>query len=121
MEAGTKLSIIVAIPYKTFKEKIRATKENEKKYSITDLGGVLYMERKIGKRIRVKCVEGFRLYDNKGERIIANVDAGQYIAKLFKETEEYFAKDSEGREFLVGQININGNLELEEGFELLKD
>lgn len=39
---------ILGIPYKNFKEKIRLTKEYKNKYFITDLGGVLYMERKGG-------------------------------------------------------------------------
>jgi len=37
---------IIAIPYKTFKQKIRITKEYSKRYKIEDLGGILYMERK---------------------------------------------------------------------------
>lgn len=43
---GIKGVKIVALPYKTFKERIRLTKQYEKKYKIEDLGGVLYMERK---------------------------------------------------------------------------
>lgn len=37
---------IIAIPYKTFKQRIRVTKEYERRYKIEDLGGVLYMERR---------------------------------------------------------------------------
>lgn len=39
---------ILGIPYSTFKEKIKLTKKYLKKYNITDLGGVLYMEKKGG-------------------------------------------------------------------------
>ena len=35
---------IIAISYKTFKEKIKLTKEYSRNYYIEDLGGVLYME-----------------------------------------------------------------------------
>lgn len=37
---------IIAIPYNTFKQRIRVTKEYERRYKIEDLGGVLYMERR---------------------------------------------------------------------------
>ncbi|MCT8978294.1 flavoprotein [Clostridium sp. CX1] len=37
---------VIAIPYKSFKEKIRLTKRYTKYYFIEDLGGVLYMERR---------------------------------------------------------------------------
>lgn len=37
---------IIAIPYKTFKEKIKLTKEYSRNYYIEDLNGVLYMESK---------------------------------------------------------------------------
>lgn len=36
----------IAIPYKNFKQKIRLTKKYIKLYTIEDLGGVLYMERR---------------------------------------------------------------------------
>lgn len=41
----------IAIPYKSFKHKIKLTKKYIKLYTIEDLGGVLYMERRdnIGK------------------------------------------------------------------------
>ncbi|EDS77343.1 hypothetical protein CBC_A0793 [Clostridium botulinum C str. Eklund] len=37
---------VIAIPYRTFKEKIKLTKRFRNGYRIQDLGGVLYMERK---------------------------------------------------------------------------
>lgn len=37
---------IIVIPYKSFKQKIRLTKEYSTRYKIQDLGGVLYMERR---------------------------------------------------------------------------
>lgn len=40
---------IIALPYKTFKERIRLTKKHLKNYKIEDLGGVLYLERRIRK------------------------------------------------------------------------
>lgn len=38
---------IIALPYRSFKERIRITKRYERRYKITDLGGLLYMERKM--------------------------------------------------------------------------
>jgi len=46
VEGNIKMVKVVAIPYRTFKERIRITKQYEKKYNIVDLGRVLYMERK---------------------------------------------------------------------------
>ncbi|MCY6958887.1 hypothetical protein [Clostridium brassicae] len=71
--------------------------------------------------IKVKCIEGFKLYTNGGKELFADVESGEYVANLFKRTEEYFAKDFQGREFLVGEIDINGELVLKEGFELIKN
>ena len=73
------------------------------------------------KNIRVKCNDGFKVYDNHGERIIAYVKVGEYDAKLYEKTGEYFAKDSQRREFLVGEINIDKNLVLEPEFELIEE
>lgn len=38
--------IAMALPYRSFKERIRLTKKYIKLYTIEDLGGVLYMERR---------------------------------------------------------------------------
>lgn len=70
--------------------------------------------------IKVKCIEGFKLYTNGGKKLLADVEIGEYIANLFKRTGEYFAKDFEEREFLVGEIDINGEIVLKEGFEFIK-
>lgn len=39
-------SNVIAIPYKTFKQKIRLTKKYLKEYNIQDLGGILYMQKR---------------------------------------------------------------------------
>ncbi|MCD3321141.1 hypothetical protein G8V07_12560 [Clostridium botulinum D/C] len=69
--------------------------------------------------IKVKCLEEFTLYNNGGKNLIADVRVGDYIAKLYKETEEYFSKDSKGREFLVGQMEDDNKIVLEQGFKLV--
>lgn len=38
--------LILAIPYKNFRHKIRLTKRYLENYKIEDLGGVLYMEKR---------------------------------------------------------------------------
>jgi hypothetical protein len=70
--------------------------------------------------IRVKCLESFTLWGNHKTELLAEVEEKEYDAQLFEETEEYFAKDSDGREFLVGEINIDRKLILQDGFELIK-
>ncbi|WP_231159274.1 DUF7448 domain-containing protein [Clostridium botulinum] len=77
-------------------------------------------EEELPKSIRVKCLEEFKLYNNKDKNLIADVKVGEYTANLLEETEEYFAKDCEGREFLVGEIDYYDNaIILEEGFKVV--
>lgn len=70
-------------------------------------------------KITVRCKRGFRTY--RGGKVTADVEKDEiYEAKLYKPTEEYFAKDSKGREFLVGEISFDErNVILEEEFEFL--
>lgn len=37
---------IIAIPYRTFKQRIQLTKKYLKEYTVEDLGGVLYMKKR---------------------------------------------------------------------------
>lgn len=70
-------------------------------------------------KITVRCKRGFRTY--RSGKVTADVEKDEiYEAKLYEPTEEYFAKDSKGREFLVGEISFDErNLILEEEFEFL--
>jgi len=70
--------------------------------------------------IKVKCKDEFELWGNGKTKLLAEVKEGEYEAQLYEETEEYFAKDSEGREFLVGEIDNNNKLVLGKDFELIK-
>jgi len=72
------------------------------------------------KSIRVRCVEEFELWGNCKTKLLAEVEKKEYEAQLYEETEEYFAKDLKGREFLVGEINSNGKLVIGQDFELIK-
>ena len=82
----------------------------------------------IKKSIKVKCTDGFRLHTNNGKAtLLAEVEEDrEYIAYLHEETQEYFANDQEGREFLVGEIRWNKELKrnelvLIEELELVED
>ncbi|EOU1877951.1 hypothetical protein F6J56_05775 [Clostridium perfringens] len=70
-------------------------------------------------KITVRCKRGFRTY--RSGKVTADVEKDEiYEAKLYEPTEEYFAKDSKGREFLVGEISFDErNVILEEEFEFL--
>ena len=70
--------------------------------------------------IRVKCIEGFTLHNYNFTKLLAEVEKKEYDAQLYIETEEYFAKDLKGREFLVGEINIDRKLVLGQDFKLIK-
>ena len=83
---------------------------------------------KIKKTIKVKCTDGFRQYTNDGKAtLLAEVEEDkEYVAYLHEETQEYFAHDQEGREFLAGEIRWNkeskrDELVLIEGLELVED
>lgn len=68
--------------------------------------------------IKVKSTEGYTIYNNDSNKTISAVieENKEYNAKIYKPTLEYFAYDLKGREFLVGEINSDGELVLEEGF-----
>lgn len=70
------------------------------------------------KIINVECMDEFTLMNHDETDVLAEVEKGEYVAELYGETEEYFAKDSKGRDFLVGEINADERLILEEGFKL---
>ena len=65
-------------------------------------------------KIIIKVIDEFWEYDNK-DNLVAHVTEGEYEAELHKESGEYFSKDSEGRKFYVGELDILGQLELENG------
>jgi hypothetical protein len=70
--------------------------------------------------IRVRCVEEFELWGEGKTKLLAEVEKKEYDAQLYIETEEYFAKDSKGREFFVGEINNDGKLVLGQDFKLIE-
>lgn len=77
----------------------------------------------MGNIINVRSSEGYIIYNNDDRRTVSAIveENKVYEAKLYKLTEEYFAYDSEDREFLVGEIDINGKLVLRENFELINE
>ena len=80
----------------------------------------------INKTIKVKCISGFKEENMDQTELLAEVFENEvYEAELYEETDEYFAKDSEGREFLVGEIKIdssgNPKIKLSNEFELIEN
>lgn len=83
----------------------------------------------IKNKIKVKCIQGFTEYNDKNTEeleVLAEVFEGnEYEAELYTKTDEYFARDHEGREFLVGELKINylskPNIELGKEFELIEE
>jgi len=67
--------------------------------------------------IKVKAKEGFVLR-NKKEKILAEIKEGEIFKAKLHDSDEYFAKDKQGREFCVGELDFNGILKLDECFEL---
>ena len=84
---------------------------------------------KFRKKIRVKCKEEHSICEVHNGKLkeIAVVDEGEeYVAVLNEETEEYFARDLEGREFMVGEIRFDKDLKMDklvlsEEFELVEE
>ena len=84
---------------------------------------------KIKKTIKVKCKESCTMCEFRDDQLkeIAFIEEDkEYVAHLHEETQEYFAHDQEGREFLVGEIRWNketkrDELVLIEGLELVEE
>lgn len=75
------------------------------------------------KIIRVRCIQSFVEKNIEQTEVLAEVFEGnEYEAELYKETNEYFAKDYEGREFLVGELDCLGSqgIKLGNEFELIE-
>jgi hypothetical protein len=74
------------------------------------------------KKILIKAVKGFYVMNCDKSSVVAMVEADAiYEVYLDNESEEYFSKDKNGREFYVGELDFNGKLILEDGFvELTK-
>lgn len=80
----------------------------------------------IKNKIKVKCIQEFTDYNTKQTEVLAEVFEGnEYEAELYSKTDEYFARDHEGREFLVGELKINSlgkpKIELGKEFELIEE
>lgn len=73
------------------------------------------------KIIKVRVLEDAKEFDDLDE-IIAEVKKGEILeANLHEETEEYFAEDSQGREWYEGELDVLGNLKLSYGLELIEN
>lgn len=70
------------------------------------------------KQIVVKCKDEFVEYCQ-GKVSCEAKEGEEFVATLHEEAREYFAKDSKGREMFVGDLDENGELVLEESFELV--
>lgn len=80
----------------------------------------------IKNKIKVKCIQEFTELNTKQTEVLAEVFEGnEYEAEQYIETGEYFARDHEGREFLVGKLKINSlgkpEIKLGKEFELIEE
>lgn len=73
-----------------------------------------------GSKIKVRAIMDFEVYNHDETELLCKVKSGEeFIAKLSDDSDEYFAKDSEGREVFVGELDVEGNLSLIDEFELI--
>ncbi|KAA8747129.1 hypothetical protein [Paenibacillus sp. UASWS1643] len=73
------------------------------------------------KQIKVVCVQPFRVF-NQSNELIGEVNySEELVANLYEGSEEYFAADVNGRKVYVGCLDMNGELELEDCFELVEE
>lgn len=86
----------------------------------------MFLCRKLGlkeekklKRIRVRCLNGFKTY-KRNIFYAEAVEGKEYTAILYEETGEYFTKDDKGHEIMVGELLFDETLKLDEDFELIK-
>ncbi|HIV96620.1 MAG TPA: hypothetical protein H9745_03440 [Candidatus Agathobaculum stercoravium] len=76
------------------------------------------MMNTISETILVKSKKAFTIYRLSGEALAEVLEGKLYVGVLNRETDEYFAKDGQGREFLVGELDKLDELKLEPEFEL---
>jgi hypothetical protein len=76
------------------------------------------MKNELLTQIEVECMEGYDIVSQDGKQIFAVVDEGIYTGILNEESREYFAKDRQGNDFLIGELDVDDNLRLEDGFRL---
>lgn len=70
------------------------------------------------KKIRVRCINGFKI-SKRNIKYAEVIENKEYIAVLCEESGEFFAKDDKGHKFFVGELDIEGNLELDKDFMLI--
>lgn len=86
-----------------------------------DLPNIYKIEGRIPQKIRVRAIEEFDLYRNNNKTVLAEIQKNEeFIADLYQMTDEYFARDSQERRFLVGEINNDGDLVLIDYFKLVR-
>lgn len=72
------------------------------------------------KLIKVRAIEGFQMFNHDETVLEVEVDEDDELeAELYEETEEYFAKDKRGREVYVGELDVSGQLQLDDCFILI--
>lgn len=69
-------------------------------------------------KIKVKCLNGFKII-KRGIWYAEVIEGREYIATLCEESGEYLAKDDNGHKFLVGELDFDEKLILEEDFTLI--
>ena len=87
-----------------------------------DLPNIYKIEGRVPQKIRVKAIEEFIIYQNSNNKtVLAEIQKNkEFIADLYQMTDEYFARDFQGRMFLVGEINNDGDLALIDYFKLVR-
>ncbi|WP_409177475.1 hypothetical protein [Brevibacillus fortis] len=72
------------------------------------------------KQIKVRAIESFEVYSLEDSELLGEIVEGEeLIADLHEESKEYFAKDKEGREVYVGELDATSQLQLENCFVLI--
>ena len=76
------------------------------------------MVNTISETILVKAKKGFKIHRLSGEELAEVLEGKLYVGVLNRETDEYFARDGHGRDFLVGELDTLDELKMEPEFEL---
>ena len=73
------------------------------------------------KLITVRALESFTVHNQDETEVLGEVEKGEVLlGYLHEESGEYFAEDRRHREIYVGERDMLGNLELDEGFEFVQ-
>jgi len=71
--------------------------------------------------LTLHCIMGFREENKQGDLLCEIYEGDVIVALLDEEVEEYISTDTQGRQFVPAAVNSDGDIVLDESFELVNE